>query len=124
MSVRAERLLRSDVRPAISDLVEVEFFSAVARKVRGREMPARDAARVGARFLDHLRGGLYARVAVERRHYEIARSWLARFTLPLRALDSLHLAVAETARLPLATADRDLASAARILGLTVTVIRG
>ena len=31
LSQRAERTLRADPRPAVSDLVEVEFFSALAR---------------------------------------------------------------------------------------------
>jgi len=36
LSRAAERTLRGDARPALSDLVEVEFFSALARKVRMR----------------------------------------------------------------------------------------
>src|SRR6266404_5831728 len=45
LSRAAERTLRGDPRPAVSDLVEVEFFSALARKVRVREMSAADASR-------------------------------------------------------------------------------
>ncbi|MBI1727331.1 MAG: type II toxin-antitoxin system VapC family toxin [Candidatus Rokubacteria bacterium] len=124
MSRVAERTLRGDPRPAVSDLVEVEFFSALARKVRAREMSAADATRTGERFLDHLQAGLYARVAVQRRHYEGARAWLARFTLPLRALDALHLALADAEGLRLATADRDLSRSAKSLGVAVTLVRG
>ena len=51
LSQAAERTLRSDPRPAVSDLVEVEFFSALGRKVRVREMSAADATRTGEQFL-------------------------------------------------------------------------
>jgi uncharacterized protein len=124
LSQAAERTLRGDPRPTISDLVEVEFFSALAKKVREKEMPAGEAIRVGQQFLDHLQTGMYARLAVQRRHYETAREWLARFTLPLRSLDALHLALADAEGLRLATADRDLSRSARSLRLAVLLVRG
>jgi len=124
LSRGAERTLRGDPRRTVSDLVEIEFFSALSRKVRAREMSTADAARAGGRFLDHLQAGLYTRIAVQRRHYEAARGWLARFTLPLRALDALHLALADQEGLRLATADQDLSRSARNLGVAVTLIRG
>jgi predicted nucleic acid-binding protein len=124
LSQTAERTLRGDPRPTISDLVEVEFFSALAKKVREKEMPAGEAARVGQQFLDHLQTGMYARLAVQRRHYETAREWLARFTFPLRSLDALHLALADAEGLRLATADRNLSRSARGLRLAVLLVRG
>ena len=120
----AERTLRGDPRPAVSDLVEVEFFSALARKVRARGMSAPDGRRAGDRFLVHLRAGFYARISPERRHYEVARGWLARLTLPLRALDALHLALADLEGLRLVTADQDLSRSAKRLGVSVTLVRG
>ena len=123
LSLAAQRTVREDARPTVSDLVEVELFSALARKVRTREMPSPDAARIGQQFLDHLQAGLYTRLAVQRRHYETAREWLARFTLPLRAADALHLALADAEGLRLATADQDLSRSARSLGLPVLLVR-
>lgn len=123
LSQAAERALRADPRPAVSDLVEIEFFSALTRKVRARGMSAADATRTGERFLDHLRAGLFERVAVQRQHYEAARGWLARFTLPLRTLDALHLALADSEGLSLATADEDLSRSAKILGVPVALVR-
>jgi predicted nucleic acid-binding protein len=123
LSSAAERTLRADPHPAVSDLVEIEFFSALTRKVRARGMSAADAAGTGARFLDHLRAGLYGRIAVQRWHYEAARGWLAQFTLPLRTLDALHLALANSEGLALATADEDLSRSAKILGVPVTLVR-
>ena len=123
LSLVAQRTVRDDPRPTISDLVEVELFSALARKVRMREMSTPDAARIGQQFLDHLQAGLYTRLAVQRRHYETAREWLARFNLPLRAADALHLALADAEGLRLATADRDLSKSAMGLGLSVLLVR-
>jgi len=123
LSRAAERILRGDPRPAVSDLVEVEFFSALARKVRAREMLVADAARTGEQFLGHLQAALYTRIAVQRRHFEAARGWLARFTFPLQALDALHLALADAEGLRLATADQDLSRTARSLGVAVTLVR-
>jgi predicted nucleic acid-binding protein len=122
LSGAAERVLRGDPRPAVSDLVEVEFFSALAAKVRARGMAAADARRVGDAFLAHLEAAMFDRIAVERRHYQVARGWLARLTTPLRALDALHLAVASAEGLRLATADRALSRSARPLGVAVTLV--
>ena len=47
----------------------------------------------------------------------------ARFTLPLRALDALHLALAGQEGLRLATSDSDLSRSARSLGVAVTLVR-
>jgi hypothetical protein len=123
LSEAAERALRGDPSPAVSDLVEIEFFSALAKRVRAREISAGDARRTGEEFLSHLQGGLYRRIAIQRRHYEVARGWLARFALPLRALDALHLALAHVERLRLATADQGLSRSARSLGVPVTLVR-
>jgi len=123
LSGAAERMLRTDPRPTVSDLVEVEFFSALAQKARGRELPSADAMRAGEQFLEHLGAGFYTRIAVQRRHYERARGALARWNLPLRTLDALHLAIADVEGLRLATADRDLARSARRLGLSVALAR-
>ncbi|MBI2203494.1 MAG: type II toxin-antitoxin system VapC family toxin [Candidatus Rokubacteria bacterium] len=123
LSRKAERILRGDAHPAVSDLVEVEFFSALAKKVRAREMLAADATRTGEQFLGHLHAAMYTRIALQRRHYEAARNWLARFASPIRALDALHLAIADGEGLRLATADRDLSRSARRLGVSVTLVR-
>ena len=123
LSREADRTLRGDPRPTISDLVEVEFFSALAQKVRARAMSTEDARRTAGQFFNHLHAGFYGRIAIQRRHYETARGWLARFTLLLRTLDALHLAVADVEGLRLATADQDLSRSARRLGVAVTLVR-
>jgi predicted nucleic acid-binding protein len=113
LSRRAERIIRTHARPAVSDLTEVELSSALSRKVRLGEMLVDDATQV----LLHLEEGLFTRVQLERRHYELARDWLARFTLALRTLDALHLAVAAREEFRLVTADAAMAQAAKTLGV-------
>jgi len=117
LSPHAQRLVRSEVRPSISDLAEVELLSALSRKARVRELEPAEAHRVAAQFLAHLEANLYTRLAVERRHYALARDWLARFTTTLRTLDALHLAVAAAEDLRFATVDRALARSAADLGI-------
>jgi predicted nucleic acid-binding protein len=122
LSSRAERLLRAEIAPAISDLTDVELLSAVARKIRGKEISAADGARVAATFLTHVSSGLFSRIAVERTHFRLARDWLAGFRVPLRSLDALHLALASQAGAKLVTADRELAKAARALGVAAQLL--
>lgn len=122
MSEDAERVLRLFAPPAISDLVEVELFSALARKVRQRELSGEDAERIRTHFLAHLAGGFFDRLPLGREHYQLARHWLAAPEPPLRSLDALHLAVTAVAGRTLATADRGLAAAAKALGLSALLV--
>jgi len=123
LSARAERTLTAQPGPVVSDLVEVELFSAAARKVRRREVTRHDAGLALARFAEHLEAGLYTRVAIERPHYVMARTWISTFELPLRTLDALHLAVATSRQLQLVTADESLAGSAKALGIGVELLR-
>lgn len=119
LSAKAERLIRAESRPAVSDLTEVELFSALSRKTRLRELVRDDAGRVAAQFLAHLENNLYTRLALERRHYQLARDWILRSTTPLRTLDALHLAVAASEGLTLVTSDGGLARSGASLGVDV-----
>jgi hypothetical protein len=116
-SRQAEQLMRGPRRPVISDLTEVEFMSALSRKARSRELRTADAARVTTEFLADLEAGLYRRLGMERRHFEQARDWISRSSMPLRTLDALHLAAAASHGLGFVTADEALGRSARALGL-------
>jgi predicted nucleic acid-binding protein len=107
----------------ISSLVELEFASVLARKVRTREL-ARGAARAAlAQFRDHERAGLYRVLQVEGAHYARARRWMESFRAPLRTLDALHLAAAARFGCALLTADVQLARAARLLRVRRRLLR-
>ena len=115
LSQKAEKLLISYLKPAISSLTEVEFFSAVSGKIRKKEINLRDASRVTAKFLAHMDADDYTYIPVERHHYRLARDWIGMFRVELRTLDAIHLAVASSERLTLVTSDQGLFKSARSL---------
>lgn len=117
LSEAVERMLRRMEQPAISALTEVEFASALARKVRERGMSREEANLVLNEFKAHTSRRLFARIPVDREHYTVAFTWLTQFSMPLRTLDALHLAIAAGTDLELITADRRLSQSARRLGV-------
>lgn len=123
LSTAAQRFLGRHVERAISDLVEVELLSALARKVRTGELRRADAQRIQDVFRTHLEAGLYLRLPVERRHFTAAREWLAALRAPLATLDALHLAVAAAQGCSMVTVDAALARAGRAIGVRVRLLR-
>jgi len=101
----------------ISPLVEVEFCSLVALKVRTREMSRAAAHKALGLFRQHLDEGYFQIVDIGPREYDTARAWLSAFNTSLRALDALHLACAFVHGQRLWTTDKPLAHAAQILGV-------
>jgi predicted nucleic acid-binding protein len=102
---------------AISGLSEVEFHSALARRIRMNELTKGDALKVVSQFKVHVDGGFYRMIAIEQRDYLLARDWLATFHTPLRTLDALHLAAAFSNGLAVVTADKLFAESARHFGV-------
>ncbi len=118
-----EQLLqKQEDKPIISQLVEVELFSALSRRVRMGEVSQNDARRITELFENHLNEGLYRPVLLENQHYCLARDWISRFDLPLRTLDALHLAVCSINNVSLVTADDKLAQSATILGIDILLL--
>ncbi|MEI7457641.1 MAG: type II toxin-antitoxin system VapC family toxin [Nitrosomonadales bacterium] len=122
MSAKAEKAILRCERPTISSLVEVEFRSAVARKVREGTLSATDATRIITQLHLHVESGCYERLAIEELHYEMARDWIGRFLAPLRTLDALHLAVCFAASANLLTADANLANAGHRFGVLTELL--
>ena len=112
-----ESLLARTAQPIISPLSEVEFASAVSRKVRMRELGRSDGGRIVSLFQRQIIDGLYSMAPVEPRHFTLARQWLEQFSAPLRTLDALHLAISFSNDAKLVTADRHLADSAKYLGV-------
>lgn len=123
LSERVERSLRRIDTPAISPLVELEFASVLARKVRARELAPVAARAALEQFRAHQEQGLYRRLEIGTAHYDQARRWVEAFKPPLRTLDALHLSVAANAAAELLTADVQLARAARALRLACRLLR-
>ncbi len=56
LSEQVQSFLGVQLKPAVSDLTEVELFSAVARKVRMGDLSPSDGNRILSKFLSHLDG--------------------------------------------------------------------
>jgi len=117
LSDKAARTLRKTGGTAISSLVEVEFYSAVATKVRCHELDIEAARRLISLLRQHVSDHRYDVVSIGPREYALARDWLGQFSSSLRAPDALHLAAASNNDLALVTADKDLAQAAKAFGV-------
>ena len=115
-------LLESEPEVALSQLVEVELFSALSRRVRKGEISQDQAGAIAERFETHIDYGFYTRLPVESLHYSLAQAWIRRFDTPLRTLDALHLAIASAQGICLVTADRGLAGSAAIFGIEVQLL--
>jgi predicted nucleic acid-binding protein len=122
LSEQVETFLMTNSQMAISSLTEVDMFSAVARKVRERNLDKNDAMRIHATFLAHLDNQFYTLVPLADHHYRLARDWIGLLNNTLRTLDALHLAVAASEGITVVTADQSLAKSARVLGLAPVVI--
>lgn len=123
LSAQVQGIYNGQVSPTISELVELEFFAALSLRVHIGDLDRTSAERAGSLFLGHLEGGWYGRLHLHAGHYVAARGYIARFDLPLKSPDPLHLAVAALDRLLIITADQQLARNAERLGLAVELVR-
>ena len=121
-SAAAQKLLSTSQRPVISWLTHVEMCSALSRKVREQTLSRHDAERIASMFREHTGAGYFTILQVEGADYERAALRIGRFDNALRALDAIHLAIAEREALPVATADRTMAAEAKRIGLKVNLI--
>jgi hypothetical protein len=119
LSTRAEKIVRSETLPAVSNLTRVEFVSALARKRVAGELSVAHASKIAAEFEKHIREGLYTHISLTHGHFERAREWLAALDAAIRTLDALHLAIAADSEIAIATADRAMARHARRLGIPI-----
>jgi len=114
-----EKFVRTLLRPGICLLTEVEFASALSRKVRENTLTPEDASRIERLFQSHVEEGLFRRLMIDADDYQRAKSWILQFAVPLRSLDAIHLAMAAKNRLKLASSDQRLCHAARHYGIDV-----
>jgi len=122
LSTAVQRRLGRAEAFAISPLVEVEFHSALAAKVRTGDLAAVAAARVRDLFRQHLADNCYGFLSIGAPEYALARDWLGQFSTPLRALDAIHLATAYINGLAILTTDKGLARAATHFGVRSELI--
>lgn len=108
--------------PEIGALVELEFFAAVSLRVRIGDIAREEAEAVSILFKSHLQDGLYSRRSLDAGHFRLARDYIARFDLPLKSPDALHLALCAAEDLTLFTADRQLARNAEVLDVRAELV--
>ena len=123
LSDAAETALLAVREPCISTLTEVEFTSLIARKRRLRELTDRQANEVFRLFEEHVNDGRYRRLPLGTESFFHARDLIRSMASALSALDALHLSVALSAGIPLLTADRDFARAARRHKASATLVK-
>ena len=122
LSEAVQRFLMAQERPSVSFLTEVELFSAVARKIRMKEMDPADGNRIVAKFSSHMDAGFFTVIPVETHHWRLARGWIGLFTTPLRTLDALHLAITSADGMELVTSDKPLFQAAEMLDVKARLL--
>lgn len=123
LSSKAEERIISAPAIYVSELTQIEFFAALSLRLRLGEIERTDIERIASMFSNHLADGLYGLLHLSTNVYRLARTWIARFDLPLKAPDALHLAVAHLERLQLVTADHQLARNATALDLDVLLLQ-
>lgn len=74
-------------------------------------------------FGQHVSEGYYRRLPLGTDHFFRARDLIGSMASALSTLDALHLSVALFANIPLLTADRDFARAARRHDATATLVK-
>ena len=105
----------SSGQTALSSLNEVEFYSALSRRVRMKEISHNDGQRIISQFQLHRKSQIYRTYLIMQKEYDLARNWIGNFETPLRTLDGLHLAVAFSNNLEIVTADTALTKSAKKL---------
>jgi predicted nucleic acid-binding protein len=122
MSSRVQQVIISSPSVTLSELAQAEFFAALSLRLRLGDLQRTTAEKIAELFLQHLDSGLYVSLHLHADVYRMARTFIARFDLPLKAPDALHLAAASLTGLQLVTADRQLARNAVTLGIDMDLL--
>lgn len=118
LTARANAVLRQGLGEVIvSDFAAAEFAGVVGRKMRAGII-GRTYALDALTALDRLSLRV-SRISLEASDVPQAGALLRRLDLPLQTPDAIHIAIAQRLGATLVTFDRQMAAAARTLGLTV-----
>ena len=120
-SGRADRFVRDHpIGLIISDLAAAEFASAIARRVRMREVTV-DEARSDLSAFDSWAARAVQLIQVAPVDIALATAFLRRLDLTLRTPDAIHIAIAQRVEATLVTFDVRMAESARALGMAVAM---
>jgi len=119
LSARAEAFLSANpVVFVISDFGAAEFSSAVARRVRTRDLTQDDGRLAFANF-DSWVARSADRQETTTTDIDSANRILRRLDVNLRTPDALHVAIAQRTNATLVTFDQGMTAGARALGMAV-----
>ena len=121
-SEKIEKFLMTKKDFLISVLTELEFQSAISKKVRAKEIELNNAKRIIDRFLLDIKEGYYTKLSITEDHFIQATNWIAQFNTSLRTLDALHLAFAYLNRALIITTDNKLSQSAIELSIDVLLL--
>jgi len=102
----------------VSDLAAAEFASAVSRRVRTGAFTTENA-RLSLNGLDAWLARATHRTAIMATDVALADAYLRRLDLALLTPNAIHIAIVQRLGAVLATCDRQMAAAARELGIAV-----
>jgi predicted nucleic acid-binding protein len=102
----------------VSDFAAAELASAVARRVRMRELTIAAARKAFITF-DGLAPRTVERIETSPADIKNAEAFLRRLDLPLRAPDALNIAIARRMGASLMTFDDKMAASAKMLGVEI-----
>lgn len=119
LTARADAFLRGATPELVlSDFAAAEFASAIARRVRTKEITVEEA-RTAFSTLDDWAARATQRVGTTTADVSVAEAALRRLDLTLRTPDALNIAIAQRTGAILATFDARMAASAQALGLEV-----
>ena len=102
----------------ISRLTEVEFYSALAMKIRTKAIDNLSAKESSDAFNLHIKTEKLQKLLIADDIFTLAKRYLEKSSTSLRTLDALHLACAALHGAILVTSDRVLHTSAKALDIT------
>jgi predicted nucleic acid-binding protein len=121
-SAKFDALISTTTSPAVSSLVECEMVAVLGQKVRGGRYNRSDALRALNKFRDDIGRGAYRYIIVDSQLIRAATELLGGFTMALRTLDAIHVAVVVQYGCDLITGDERMAKTARQLGIVTMFV--
>ena len=122
LSAKIDDYLERVEGPAVSNLVELEFCSAISKKIRMNEISKTEAQKIIAQFNNHLKEQYFKRFTLSSSHYREAKKLINEFSTPLRTLDALQIAVSSQCCDLLVTSDIKLGKACRAFGVNFKLL--
>lgn len=119
-----KRLLKAS-RVFLAQISLLEMASALAKKLRARELGVRERSSIWTAFLSDLKAAPLEVVPIRPGHLDHAVDLVNEFgkTFGLRSLDAVHLAVARLVQCDeVLTADKRMAAVGRRLAMKVTYV--